>query len=121
MLGYYDIEHEPEIVDLDSDIESINIEPICDFCGMADLPKAFNTYSDLVQHRVDVHQDKSNNEYIEKPAIEFYICKFLTFAKDDDASIDSWIADNERFMSTEVFNEMKPEIHVVQKNLRPVV
>jgi len=117
---------EPVIVDLDKDIEDIPELPVCDFCCTADKLKTFDTYRELIQHRIDRHRSTPGPSIIVEP-IEVQIQRGEEFNEFDEASesdIEAIFDDFEMVLNTppgkRLISEYQLKLHYIQKNLRPI-
>ena len=113
---------EPDIADLDADIESIPNLPVCNFCSGTMNPLTFETYKKLVQHRIEYHRNKTPYESEEIPEIEVQLQTEVTFIDIKCKDIELWTDDLEIMLNTPL--ELRPilkwDIHYTQKNLRPL-
>lgn len=129
--------HDPLIMNLDEGIGQISEHPICDFCtkpedvinGDPTRIVAFNTYSELKEHRRAKHArvDKYNPNY--QPTIEFQLSTTsisydeeseIHFVNAERVDIELWVVDLKKYLN--ILPEKRSSVLVGSntRNLRPI-
>lgn len=115
------VEEEP-IVDLDADIKSVPELPFCDFCSTAYKIRTFETYHDLIQHRIDRHRSSQIYQPVEIPGIEVHLQREDVFVDAESEDIEAWADDLELILNMLPWERpvLQWELHYTQKNLLPL-